>query len=43
MNGKLAVVEAELLSAREVLEMEQHEHSEFRATTELLCNALGAV
>jgi hypothetical protein len=37
------VVEVELLSAREVLEMEHHEHSELCATAELLCNALGAV
>jgi hypothetical protein len=36
-------VEAELLSARDVLKMEQHEHSELRATAELLCDALRAV
>jgi hypothetical protein len=37
------MVEAKLLSAWEALEMEQHEHSELRATTELMCDALGAV
>jgi hypothetical protein len=37
------VVEAKLLLARKVLEMKQHEHSEIRPTTELLCDALGAV
>jgi hypothetical protein len=36
-------VEVELLSAREVLKMEQHEHSELRATAELLCDALRVV
>jgi hypothetical protein len=39
----LSTVEAELLSAREVLKMEQHEHSELCATTELLCDALRVV
>jgi hypothetical protein len=36
-------VEVELLSAWEALKMEQHEHSELRATIELLCDALRAV
>jgi hypothetical protein len=30
------VVEAELSSVQEALKMEQHEHSDFRATTVLL-------
>jgi hypothetical protein len=36
-------VEAKLLSVREVLKIEQHEHFELRATAELLCDALGVV
>jgi hypothetical protein len=36
-------VEAELLSAREALKMEQHEHSELRTTIGLVCDALGAI
>jgi hypothetical protein len=36
-------VEAELLSTREALETEQHEHSELCAAAELVCDALGAV
>jgi hypothetical protein len=32
LRGKLAKVEAELLSAREALKMEQHEHSELHTT-----------
>jgi hypothetical protein len=36
------VVEVELLLVRKALETEQHEHSELRATAELLCDALGA-
>jgi hypothetical protein len=37
------MVEAELLSAREALEMEQHEHFELRAAAELVCDALRVV
>jgi hypothetical protein len=37
------MVEAELLSAREALKMEQREHFELHAATELVCDALGAV
>jgi hypothetical protein len=37
------MVEAELLSALEALETEQHEHSKLCATAELMCDALGAV
>jgi hypothetical protein len=36
-------VEVELLSAREALKMEQHEHSELCATAKLVCDALRAV
>jgi hypothetical protein len=36
-------VEAELLSAQKALKMEQHEHSELCAATELVCDALGVV
>jgi hypothetical protein len=36
-------VEAELLSAREALKTEHHEHIELRAATELVCDALGAI
>jgi hypothetical protein len=36
-------VEAELLLAREALNMEQHEHSKLRVIVELLCDALRAV
>jgi hypothetical protein len=37
------MVEAELLSAWEALETEQHEHFELRATTKLMCDAVGVV
>jgi hypothetical protein len=36
-------VEVELLSVREALKMEQREHFELHVTTELVCDALGAV
>jgi hypothetical protein len=36
-------VEAEILSAREALKTEQHEHFELLATAELVCDALRAV
>jgi hypothetical protein len=36
-------VEVELLSAREALKIEQHEHIELCATAELVCDALGAI
>jgi hypothetical protein len=43
LKGKLAMVEAELLSVREALKMEQHEHSELRSTIRLVCDALGVI
>jgi hypothetical protein len=43
MKGKLAKVEADLLSAWEALKIEQHEHSELRTTIGLVCGALGAI
>jgi hypothetical protein len=43
LKGKLAKVETDLLSVREALKTEQHEHSELRADIGLVCDALGAV
>jgi hypothetical protein len=37
------MMEVELLSTREALKTVQREHSELRATAELLCDALGAI
>jgi hypothetical protein len=37
------MVEAELLSVQEALNIEQHEHSELCTTTEIMCDTLGAV
>ena len=36
-------MEVELLSVREALKMEQHEHSELRAAVGLVCDGLGAI
>jgi hypothetical protein len=43
LKGKLAKVEVELLSTREALKMEQHEHSELRTAVRLVCDTLGAI
>jgi hypothetical protein len=43
LKGKLAKVEAELLSTREALKMEQHEHYELRIVVRLVCDTLGVI